>query len=115
MIPILQMFLKILHPGPGSGGIQLARTIMAPDPGEVFVRKVFAGGGDGGLGVGRNHGGGIGGGVDGRVAHGGFELVTRVGAFKVGESGGEPGWRLGLAGVSLGLGEGWVGEGHSGI
>lgn len=71
---------------------------MTSDAGKILVLQhvflAFACGGRVGIrGQGRRR---VGGGVDGGVAHGGFELVAGVGAFEVGEGGGEPGWGLGL-------------------
>lgn len=92
MPAISQMDLEILDARARARCIKLPRTIAAPDAGQILEFDI---GGRGGVG-GREHDGLVGGGVDGGVAHFGFELVVRVGGGEGGEGGGEPGGGRGL-------------------
>lgn len=86
------MDLEIVDAHPGTGGIQFPRTIAAADAGQVLEFNV---GGRGRV-RGREHDWLVGRGVDGGVAHFGFEEVERVGGGEGGEGGGEPGGGWGL-------------------
>ena len=81
------MDFEILEPGPRPRRIKFPRTIAAPDTRQVLKFDVGGRGSADGEGDGE-----VGGGVDGAVAHSGFELVGGVGGEEGGDGVGEPGW-----------------------
>lgn len=86
------MDLEILDARPRARRVQFPRTIAAPDTGQVLIFDIRGrGGGWGSVAGGREGDGEVGGGVDGAVAHFGFELVGGVGGGEGGEGGDEPG------------------------
>lgn len=88
------MDLEILNPHARAGGIKLPGTVATANAGQELEFDV-RGRGPGG-GGGRQHHGLVGQGVDGGVAHSGFEVVGRVEGREGGEGGGEPGGGWGL-------------------
>ena len=91
------MHLKVLHCSLGPRGIRLAGAIAAADAGQPGELDMGRDGGFAGGGRGQRQGDeGVCFGVDGAVAHDGFEGVGWVGFEEVGKGGDEPVWWWGL-------------------